>query len=94
MRTVHTTAPGSDVVTTLPGGGYGKRSGTAIAAAHVAGAVGLAVNQFFGRVNAEKIIEALVNPEASDAIESMRYQTIGGNRLNVSRLISHLDKSK
>lgn len=94
MRTVHTTAPGADVLTTLPGGGYGKRSGTAIAAAHVAGAVGLAVNQFFGRVNAEKVIEALVNPEASDSVESMRYQTIGGNRLNVARFISHLDKSK
>ena len=94
MKTVHTTAPGSDIMTTAPGGSYDRRSGTALAAAHVAGAVGLAVNQFFGRVNPEKVKEALVSPEASDAVETMRYQTIGGNRLNVARFLSYLEKTK
>lgn len=37
-------APGQEIISTTPGGGYGEMSGTSMAAAHVAGAIALIIN--------------------------------------------------
>lgn len=86
MRTVHTSAPGQKVMTTIPGG-YAEMSGTAIAAAHLAGALGLALSHGFGKVQAETLIQAAVKPDSGDQVSTMQFDTIGGNRLNVDKFI-------
>jgi len=44
--TVHVAAPGSDIYSTIPGGGYGFKSGTSMATPHVVGLVALIKSQF------------------------------------------------
>ncbi len=88
---VHTSAPGHDVLTTAVGNKYEKASGTAIAAAHVAGALALAINQTYGRIEPRKLIEGFLKPEASDKLAgNMVFETIGGNRLNIPKYLSFL----
>jgi len=89
---VHTSAPGKDVLTTAPGNRYVKVSSTAVAAAHVAGALALGINQTYGRIEMRKLLEAVIKPEASDAVENLKYETIGGNRLNVAKYLSYIGK--
>ena len=43
---VQLAAPGSNLLSTLPGNQYGYRSGTSVAAAYIAGAVGLLLNRY------------------------------------------------
>ncbi|MCB0355570.1 MAG: S8 family serine peptidase [Bdellovibrionales bacterium] len=88
---VETSAPGENVVTTFPGNSYKSFSNTAIAAAHVAGALALAVNKHFGKIPTKSLLTAFVNPQASDAIQDLEFETIGGNRLNISKYLSFLD---
>jgi subtilisin family serine protease len=89
---VHTSAPGKDVLTTLPGNRYENVTSTSLAAAHVAGAVALALDKQYGRVEPRKLVEALIKPEASDALDNLRYETIGGNRLNLTKYLNYFDK--
>jgi serine protease len=88
---VHTSAPGKDVLTTQPGNQYAKLSSTSLAAAHVAGALALAINQTYGRLEPRKLVEGLLSPEASDPLASS-FETIGGNRLNVTKYLNYLGK--
>ena len=73
---VETSAPGESIITTSPGNGYQNVSSTSLAAAHVAGALALAVNKHYGQLTSRNMLEAFVKPEASDVVESMKFETI------------------
>lgn len=91
MSLVHTAAPGEKVITTMPGGGYGPESGTVVAAAHVAGAFALLQSKYFGRYGYEQFIKGLLSEKGSDRLAGLELETIGGNRLNVSKLLSAIE---
>lgn len=86
---VHTSAPGKDILTTQPGNRYEKISSTSLAAAQVAGALALAINQTYGRLELRKLVEGLLKAEASDPLANS-FETIGGNRLNVTKYLNYL----
>lgn len=92
MQTVHTSAPGINVMTTLPGHQYGLQSGTYLAAANVAGAVSLTISRHFGKYTTRQIFQALLSSDGSDPLENLELETIGGNRLNVGKLLNTLEQ--
>jgi len=89
---VHTSAPGKEILTTLPGNRYGKVSSTSVAAAHVAGALALALDKQYGRQEPRRLVEAFIKPEASDAVDNLLHETIGGNRLNLTKYLNYFEK--
>jgi hypothetical protein len=81
-------APGSVVVSTLPGDAYGLNSGTSMAAAYVSGAACL----LWGRaplLTASEVKRALL--AAVDPLPALAGRAASGGRLNVGRLLSGLD---
>lgn len=87
---VLTSAPGEDILTTVPGNDYRVESGTYLAAAHVAGAVALALSQSTTDLTPRVLRRALIAEAASDPLPGMQFETTGGNRLNVQKFISYL----
>ena len=61
--TVHLGAPGSSILSTVPGG-YGSKSGTSMASPHVAGVAGLiwSFNPYLGHYDVKNIILGTVRP--------------------------------
>lgn len=92
IEAVATAAPGEGVVTTLPGNRYGRESGTFMAAAHVTGAVALAIGKHYGRVNTQKLYAALLSEHGSTVLPEMEFESRGGNRLNVAKFLAVLDR--
>lgn len=90
MDVVDTAAPGEDVLTTLPGNSYGRESGTFSAAAHVAGALALAISKYHGQVGYRQLFAALLSERGSDRIAGLEMEVNGGNRLNVQKFLSVL----
>ncbi|MEQ1875549.1 MAG: S8 family serine peptidase [Bdellovibrionia bacterium] len=91
MDVVDTAAPGEEVLTTLPNNQYGKESGTFSAAAHVTGALALALSKFYGRVNYRQLYSALLSEKGSDRIPGLEMEVNGGNRLNILKLLTALE---
>ena len=75
-------APGSDILSTVPGGGYGVKSGTSMATPHVTGAAGLLLAMDPTMSN-EEIKTRLL--EGSDKIDSLTDKVVSGGRLNVNK---------
>lgn len=93
MKLVHTSAPGVKVLTTQPGNTYEEVSGTSVAAAHVAGAVALAVTENFGKSSTQTLLQKLIDPQATDVIPGMQFETMGGNRLNIKKYLDSFPKN-
>lgn len=92
MRDVHTSAPGAKVLSTQPGNRYEFVSGTAVSAAHVAGAMALAISAHYGKHSTPALLRSFLDPKASDVVQSLQYETMGGNRLNVQKFLDHVSQ--
>ncbi len=80
-------APGSSVFSTVPGGGYGNKSGTSMASPHVAGAAAL-LKSAFPRATAAQIRQALFDSATPTA--SLANKTVTGGRLNIPAALDRL----
>lgn len=75
-------APGVDVQSTVPGGGYARYSGTSMASPHVAGLAALAVSR--GARDADQVREVL--RAASVPVGGLSSEEQGGGMIDASRL--------
>ena len=81
---VHLGAPGVDIYSTVPGGGYASYSGTSMATPHVSGAALLTLAAC-PSLNTAALKSALLNNV--DAISTLAGKTITGGRLDVYKAI-------
>lgn len=80
-------APGSSIMSTLPGGSYGSYSGTSMATPHVTGAAAL-LKAIYPQATAAQIKQALLT--GTSATTSLSGKTLTGGRLNVQGAIDAL----
>jgi subtilisin family serine protease len=78
-------APGEDILSTLPGGGYGKKSGTSMATPHVTGAAGLIATKY-PKASPEALRDRLLY--SSDPLEPLAGMAVTEGRLNAHRALS------
>lgn len=75
-------APGKDIYSTVPGGGYGMKSGTSMATPHVTGAAGLLLANDPSMSNEELKARLL---DGTDKIDGLQDKLVTGGRLNVDK---------
>lgn len=83
-QTVDLAAPGTSILSTLPGGGYGTKSGTSMATPHVAGVAGL-IATLDPEATPEQIKTRLL--ANVDQVPGMRGKVVTGGRLNAARAV-------
>jgi len=86
LKTVHVTAPGSNILSTYNLGGYATLSGTSMATPHVAGVVGLLLSQEPNLTPAQ-IRERLVRTSVKTA--KLRNASLSGGRVDAYRALSN-----
>ena len=81
-------APGSDILSTVPGNGYATYSGTSMASPHVAGAAALlwSVNP---DLTADEMKTILM--ESGDSLVALEGKTVSGKRLNLANAMVEAD---
>ncbi|HEY9219399.1 MAG TPA: S8 family serine peptidase [Phenylobacterium sp.] len=79
-------APGSSIYSTVPGGGYGTKSGTSMATPHVTGALALYTAAKGLGISAADLKTALM--DATTATASLSGKSVSGGRLDLSKLLS------
>lgn len=89
-KTVDLGAPGKSILTAVPGNKYEEQSGSHIAGAYVAGALGLALGQSYGVHSARTIVKKLRSESGGNDVSSLEYNTVTGRRLNISKFLSSL----
>jgi len=82
-------APGSDILSSVPGGGYGTATGTSMATPHVAGAVGIA-RQIFPKASPSQLT-SLVLQTATDAGAPGIDPVYGWGILNVGNIVDTIE---
>ena len=80
VRTVHLAAPGKDILSSVPNGGYELLSGTSMATPHVSGAVAL-VKAHFPALTMLQVKERILG--TVDGTNAAAATTITGGRLNI-----------
>ncbi len=83
-------APGVNILSTVPGGGYEKFQGTSMACPHVAGAAALLMSANTSLTHLD-VKGALFN--SVDRISGLNGKMVTGGRLNVARLMQEADDS-
>jgi serine protease len=79
VKNVDIAAPGVDILSAKPGGGYQMMSGTSMATPHVAGVAGL-VASMYPQATAAEIKEKILN--GADKLDGLKTKVADGNRLN------------
>ena len=88
LTSVDLGAPGSAILSTVPGNGYASYSGTSMATPHVAGAAALVLS-INPDLSALELKELLMN--SGDQNEALQGKTVSGNRLNVNQALEQAD---
>jgi subtilisin family serine protease len=83
-HSVHLAAPGSGILSTVPGGGYATYSGTSMATPHVSGAALLTLSAC-PSLNTAQLKSLLIS--AVDPVAGLSSKTLSGGRLNVNTAI-------
>jgi subtilisin family serine protease/subtilisin-like proprotein convertase family protein len=88
LTTVDIGAPGSDILSTVPGGGYSVFSGTSMASPHVMGAAALtwSVNPELSAIEMKALIMS-----SGDENADLDGKTVSGKRLNVKTALDNAD---
>lgn len=81
-------APGTDILSTLPGGQYGLSSGTSMASPHVAGVVAL-VRSLHPDWTHQQVIAQVLN--SVDYVPGLEGRTLTAGRLNAARAVNDTD---
>lgn len=84
-KSVDLFAPGEDIVSTLPGGAFGAKSGTSMATPHVAGVAGL-VSTALPSLEIPEVRDRLLY--GTDPITGVADISVTGGRLNAARALS------
>ena len=87
-NTVDLAAPGTDILSTLPGGGYGFGSGTSMATPHVSGVAALVVGLAPG-INAEALRRRIL--EHAEPVAALADSIAGSARLNAFQCLLDID---
>jgi subtilisin family serine protease len=85
-QSVDLAAPGQSVLSTLPSGGYGRLSGTSMAAPHAAGVAAL-LRALAPRIDAVALRDKLI--ESVDPLPGLAGRSVSGGRLNALRCLSN-----
>lgn len=85
--TVDLGAPGSSIRSTIPGGGYGYKSGTSMATPHVAGALALIMAED-SSLSYSQAIAVLM--DTTQALSSLAGRTVSGGRLDLYAALDSL----
>jgi subtilisin family serine protease/subtilisin-like proprotein convertase family protein len=88
LNSVDLGAPGSAILSTVPGGGYDSYSGTSMATPHVAGAAALALSVNPDLTTSE--LKALLM-NSGDENAALTGKTVSGKRLNVASALEQAD---
>ena len=90
LSTVDIAAPGSDILSTIPEGGYTYFNGTSMATPHITGAIALILSEAPDATLKE--IKDLIL-EYSDPLDSLQGKILSGKRLNFGNVLSNIDKT-
>ncbi len=86
VKSVHVSAPGSNILSTYKNGGYTTMSGTSMATPHVAGVVGLILSQEPGLTPAQ-VKERLINTSVKTS--KLSTASVSGGRVDAFRALSN-----
>ncbi|KZN35107.1 S8 family serine peptidase [Pseudoalteromonas luteoviolacea] len=88
LTSVDMGAPGSDILSTIPGGGYASFSGTSMATPHVAGAAALAlsVNPSLTTLELKELLM-----QSGKSIAALDGKTVSGKRLDAHQMLIDAD---
>ena len=81
---VDVAAPGADIWSTFPGGGYTSMSGTSMSAPHVSGGAGLLLSAY-PNLSATQLKDRLIY--SSDRKEELANVSLSGGRINVAEAL-------
>jgi subtilisin family serine protease/subtilisin-like proprotein convertase family protein len=88
LRNVDLAAPGEQILTTAPAGGYQYIDGTSFSAPYVTGAVAL-LKAFKPNASQEEVKRALI--EGCDPLPSLQNRVVSGGRLNVAAALRRIN---